>query len=209
MTVPLFPLSIVVYPGEKLNLHIFEPRYKQLINYCVSEGSNFGISTYLNGKLALVGTEVELVKIERIYKNGEMDVTVQGKIVYQLIQVIKNETEILYPQAEIAWINNEMESDLDLVTKIFACMHELHHALSIEKSKIPVLEDFTSYKAAHYVGLNIEQEYELLTILNEKKRLEFIYKHLQLILPILQETENLKSRVQANGHFKNLMPPEL
>jgi Lon protease-like protein len=63
--IPIFPLSIVVYPGEHLNLHIFEPRYKQLINECYSEERPFGIPTVIKNEVAEFGT---LVKIERVVK---------------------------------------------------------------------------------------------------------------------------------------------
>ena len=49
---PLFPLRIVVFPGEKLNLHVFEPRYKQLVLECVAEEKTFGIPTYIQAHTA-------------------------------------------------------------------------------------------------------------------------------------------------------------
>jgi hypothetical protein len=61
--IPIFPLALVVYPGEELNLHIFEPRYKQLIKECFEQKKNFGIPSVLNEKMADLGTLVEIGEI--------------------------------------------------------------------------------------------------------------------------------------------------
>ncbi len=63
---PLFPLSLVVYPNEKLKLHVFEPRYLQLVNECKEQQNTFGIPTYSDGKVKEFGTEMRLVGIEYI-----------------------------------------------------------------------------------------------------------------------------------------------
>ena len=55
---PLFPLQLVVFPNEKVNLHIFEPRYKKLIRRCDENSENFGIIPYIKGKIIDVGTEL-------------------------------------------------------------------------------------------------------------------------------------------------------
>ncbi|HET9823746.1 MAG TPA: LON peptidase substrate-binding domain-containing protein, partial [Chitinophagaceae bacterium] len=64
--IPIFPLSIVVYPGEDLNLHVFEPRYKQLINECNAQKKQFGIPTVLDKRLQDYGSLVELVEISKV-----------------------------------------------------------------------------------------------------------------------------------------------
>lgn len=65
--IPIFPLNIVVYPGEQLNLHIFEPRYKQLIRECVLEKKPFGIPTVIDHKLEEYGTRVFVTEIVKEY----------------------------------------------------------------------------------------------------------------------------------------------
>jgi Lon protease-like protein len=63
--IPIFPLGIAVFPYEKLNLHIFEPRYKQLINDTIQSKKPFGIPVVLNGKISEIGTLVEVVEISK------------------------------------------------------------------------------------------------------------------------------------------------
>src|SRR3989337_3290259 len=94
--IPIFPLSIVVYPGEELNLHIFEPRYKQLIEECAAAGKPFGIPIILNNQLSELGTLVDIKEVSMKYENGEMDIKTKGHKVFRILEVIKEVPEKLY-----------------------------------------------------------------------------------------------------------------
>ena len=65
--IPIFPLGIVVYPGEDLNLHIFEPQYKQLIQECNKNGKQFGIPAVIGNKVNEMGTLMQLAEITEVY----------------------------------------------------------------------------------------------------------------------------------------------
>src|SRR6202000_1034102 len=83
--IPIFPLSIVVYPGEKVNLHIFEPRYKQLVNECYAEKKPFGIPAIINDKLNEMGTLMVITEIVNTSENGEMDIKTEGLSVFRIL----------------------------------------------------------------------------------------------------------------------------
>ncbi len=76
--IPVFPLGIVVYPGEELNLHIFEPKYKQLINDCFETKKPFGIPTVIDGKIVEMGTTVLIKEISKTYEDGQLDIRTEG-----------------------------------------------------------------------------------------------------------------------------------
>src|SRR5690349_19282975 len=97
--IPIFPLSIVVFPGEKLNLHIFEPRYKQLISDCVSSQKPFGIPTVLKENVAEMGTLVQIKEVSKVYEDGRMDIKTEGIAVFKILEVIKELPEKLYSGA--------------------------------------------------------------------------------------------------------------
>ena len=84
MFLAMFPLRMVLFPGEQTPLHIYEPRYKQLIRECDNEGSNFGIPLLKGGRVQSHGTEVQLLDIDRISKSGEMDITIRGRHVFAI-----------------------------------------------------------------------------------------------------------------------------
>src|SRR5512147_3070186 len=77
--IPLFPLNIVVFPSSKYPLHIFEERYKKMINKCLREETGFGIVTRLDNELSKIGSYVEIEDILQKFDNGEMDISVVGK----------------------------------------------------------------------------------------------------------------------------------
>lgn len=204
---PLFPLNIVVFPEEKLNLHIFEPRYKQLVLDCVESGSTFGIPTYIQNGVGLYGTEVELLQVEKKYDNGEMDIRTKGLRIFKMLQFDKLAPNRLYAGGEVELVENKFDEDIITKLKIRELLEKLYDTLGLGNLYLELPEDFNSYDIAHQLGLNTEQEYALLQLLSEKERQEVILLHLQQLLPILLETEKLKERVRLNGHFKNLTPP--
>jgi len=82
---PLFPLNLVAFPLEDLNLHIFEQRYRDLINECLDEGKTFGIPVFLDGRMPGFGTEVKITKLSKKYEDGRMDVHTQGIRVFRIL----------------------------------------------------------------------------------------------------------------------------
>ncbi|MDX2002215.1 MAG: LON peptidase substrate-binding domain-containing protein [Chitinophagales bacterium] len=204
---PIFPLSLVVFPGEKLNLHVFETRYKQLVNEALANTTNFGIPCFLNGKLCPRGTEVEIQAVERVYSKGEMDISTVGLRRFSIVEVHKQVPDKLYSVAKVRWMEDKENGDNYLRDEILGMLRELHQTLRISKEKLDDVESFSCYKIAHYIGFNLEQEYELMGLDSERERQFMILHHLKQILPVVQETERLKERIRANGHFKNLDPP--
>lgn len=202
--IPLFPLGIVVYPGEILNLHIFEPRYLQLINECFEEGKSFGISAVLQQRVQETGTSVAVQEIVTRYDNGRMDIRVKGEKVYRMLEMISTLPEKLYSGAIVHYPANRTESNSRLLETVLAGIRDLHRLLHVQK-KFPVPDDeLSSYQLAHHAGLSLEQEYELLELLDEWQRLEYLRRHLQTTLPMMLELEKLKEKIRLNGHFREL-----
>lgn len=203
--IPIFPLSIIVYPGEVLNLHIFEPRYKQLIQECNKNNKPFGIPTILNDKLEELGTLVKIVEIVKVYDNGEMDIKTIGTEVFRILEFIKNIPEKLYSGAIVSYPTNKKESTKEKLLKtIVQAIHQLHHLLGVQKDFKKLDDNLTSYDIAHHAGLSIAEEYELLSLMQEDQRLAYLQKHLKRVLPIAAEMESLKEKIKLNGHFKRL-----
>lgn len=204
---PLFPLNVVVFPGEKLNLHIFEPRYKQLIQDCMEQTSTFGIPTYINNGVGLFGTELRILGVEKKYETGEMDIRTEGLKTFKIIKFDRQAPGKLYAGGKVKEV--EEVDDEDIVTKlqIKELLQQLYDILGISSLYLDLPENFKSFDIAHHLGLNTEQEYLLLQCESEATRQEMILQHLNNVLPILSETERLKELVKQNGHFKNLTPP--
>ena len=202
--IPIFPLGIVVYPGEQLNLHIFEPRYKQLINECYDQKKPFGIPTVIENKLQDFGSLVEILEVSARHEDGEMDIKTKGDKVFRILEIIKEVPDKLYSGAIVNYPNNDEQGNAELMRKVMTAIKDLHKLLKIEK-EFPVKGDhLTSYDVAHHIGLSLEEEYEILGLMEERQRQEYLKRHLAKVIPMVAGMEQLKEKVKLNGHFKNL-----
>ncbi|MGZ5286128.1 MAG: LON peptidase substrate-binding domain-containing protein [Flavisolibacter sp.] len=202
--IPIFPLGIVVYPGEQLNLHIFEPRYKQLINECHKENKLFGIPAIIDNHLQDYGTLVRIAEISKVHDNGELDIKTVGEQVFRILEVIKEVPDKLYSGAIVNYPANNESGNPEVMRKVVISIRELHKLLKVKKDFHKQDEELKSYDIAHHIGLSLQEEYELLGLMHELQRQEYIRRHLTRVIPVLGEMQGLKKKVKQNGHFKNL-----
>ena len=202
--IPIFPLGVVVYPGESLNLHIFEARYKQMILECFEEKKNFGIPVVLNNSLQDIGTLIKINEITTVHPNGELDIKTSGEKVFRVLEIIKEIPQKLYSGAIVTYPDNHTRGNTSVMQLILKSIQELHRLLKIEKDFKKVAPNISTYDVAHHIGLSLEEEYELLNLLDERQRLEYLKRHLAKVIPMVAEMESLKDKIKLNGHFKNL-----
>jgi uncharacterized protein len=202
--IPLFPLSIVVFPGEELNLHIFEPRYKQLVNDCFINKKPFGIPTVINNVVMECGTLVEIVEISKVYDNGEMDIKTKGTLVFKILEKIQELPEKLYHGAIVTYPPTKYIGSTTLMQKVLESIRALHMILNVNKVFKKEDTDLNSFDVAHHAGMTVEDEYQLLEFEQELHRQEFIKRHLVKVLEMMGQMNKLKEKIQLNGHFKNL-----
>jgi hypothetical protein len=203
--IPIFPLSIVVFPGENLNLHIFEPRYKQLINECWTEARPFGIVAVINNEVQEFGTLVKVTEIVTVHDNGEIDIKTEGTSLFRILEIIKIVPDKLYSGAIVNYPDNLLGAgNPELMKRVVNAIRELHKLLKISKDFSKSDEELTAYNLAHHAGLSLDEEYELLKLLHEEQRQEYLKRHLSKVLPVIAQMETLKERVKLNGHFNNL-----
>ena len=202
--IPIFPLAIVVFPGEQLNLHIFEPRYRQLINECFATKKPFGIPAVIDDKINEMGTLVQVKEISQVYEDGKMDIKTEGLQVFRMLEAIHELPDKLYSGAIVNYPDNNEKGNRILMNGIVKGIKELHKLLNIEKKFVKPDEELWSYDVAHHAGMSLQEEYELLELLHELQRQEYLKRHLTKVIPVLAEMEMLKEKVKLNGHFKNL-----
>ena len=204
---PIFPLSTIAYPGQLLNLHIFEPRYKQLITECKEQGKTFGIPSVFKESLNEYGTEMELLEISQIHPGGEMDIKTKGLRAFRIMEVLREVPEKLYSAAIVYEVEHLPYDTEKLNPTLVDLVERLHKVLGTNLNIYDKFENPLSFDLAHYVALSPEDQYRLLVATSEKARQWFLIQHLQQLLPSLEATEKLKSKVQMNGHFRPEVPP--
>jgi len=201
----LFPLNTIVYPFEELNLHIFEPRYKQLIKDSFAQKTYFGIPAFLENRIEGYGTEMELLSITKEYEDGRMDIKTIGKRVFRLQSFVNPMPDRLYAGGEA--IFDELVDDTDVVSRIIFLqfVRQLYELLQIN-AEFSTDQVFLSYRLAHKIGLSKEHEYKLLTMSSETERQYFLMEHIKNLIPIVEQIENTKKLIRLNGHFKHFDP---
>ena len=138
LLIPLFPLSIVVFPGEELKLHIFEPRYKQLIHDCKRDDLKFGIPPYIEGKSLRIGTELQLKEIKKVYEDGKMDIIATGTGWFEIVEFYRILQGRLYPGGTVINKRWDNESDIVMNARLVELIEELYTICLLYTSKKPL-----------------------------------------------------------------------
>ncbi|HEY0432290.1 MAG TPA: LON peptidase substrate-binding domain-containing protein, partial [Chitinophagaceae bacterium] len=154
--IPIFPLGIVVYPGENLNLHIFEERYKQLIRECFEQKKQFGIPTMIENNLQDYGSLVEVTELTKVDENGEMDIKTRGSRVFRILEVIREVPEKLYSGAIVNYPETNEEGNRELMKKVVNSIRELHRLLKVDKDIVKNEDEVKAFDVAHHVGFSLQ-----------------------------------------------------
>ena len=202
--IPIFPLSIVVYPSETLNMHIFEPKYKEMIHDCMELKKPFGLITVIENDIQEFGTLMEIIEITKTYDSGEMDIKTKGKKVFKTLEHIHQIPEKLYNGAIVSYPKNQVKGKRYIMTKLISLMNVLHDLLKLKNPEKKEDSELWSYDIAHRLGMTLDQEYELLSFTDELHRQEYLRRHLSEVIPVVIEMEALKRKIKLNGHFKNI-----
>lgn len=158
----------------------------------------------INNKLQEMGTLLEIQEISKEYETGEMDIKTRGTKVFRILEVIDSVPEKLYSGAIVNYPHNHEHGKRLVMDKLLESIQKLHQLLNVEKPLKKGQEELWSYDVAHTAGLTLEEEYELLTLMNELQRQEYLRRHLARVLPVVAEMESLKNKIKMNGHFKNI-----
>lgn len=202
----MFPLGMVAFPGETVNLHIFELRYRQLVNEAVEEQKPFGILPYVNDNVYSHGTLVEVREVSQKYEDGRMDISVQGLGVFKQTHFLNPMPGRLYAAAETTLLltdeaqNDEYVQRINELLEEFGPLFNAKIAIDTDSSVLP------SWQVGHKVGFSLADEAALLRIQQETVREAVIIKHLENIIPMIKGMERTRERISMNGHFRRFDP---
>jgi Lon protease-like protein len=202
--IPIFPLKLVVFPLSKYPLHIFEKRYKIMINLCLEENSGFGITASIGGEFSKIGTYVVITKVLKKYLTGEMDIIIEGKERF-LMSHFEMHADGYY-MANVEQYNDLTTSvDYNLLNEVKIKFEKI-----IDRVNYKLEESFwqnfyksrtKSYKMAEKSGLSVKQQQTLLTFQNEHERINFLIEHYEKLDENLNENSALKDIVLGDGYI--------
>lgn len=203
----LFPLNWVIFPEEVVNLHIFEPRYRELITDCQESGEPFGIPFFDSG-IQKFGTLLKLDNILKRYQDGKMDISATGIEPFELLK-FNNLTEgKLYPSGTIKTIPINYHFDEKDALLLQVLIEKFFNILGMRPKVKNDELDKLSFLFGHKIGLSQKKELELLLLQDEYTRQQFLIDHLEATIPTMEQLEVAKHRIKLNGHFKTFDPLE-
>jgi hypothetical protein len=175
---PLFPLRIVAFPGELVLLHVFEPRYKQLIGESAEHGMNFGIVTIVPGGASSVGTEMALDRVLATDDSGNMDISTRGLRVFRLESFQREVEGKLYSGGQVSYGRNDPSVDPEIQSALVQLYNRRKYVTGSRDVMAAPYPDNLSFLIGHDVGLSRAQELQLLTMSVERDRQAYIFQHL-------------------------------
>jgi Lon protease-like protein len=181
---PIFPLELVLLPGVPLPLHIFEPRYKEMIAECLEQKKPFGVVRASSDGVADIGCTAEIMSVTKKYDDGRMDILTRGVERFEVIQV-NEDREFL--QAEISVVEDEPgKPAAEMVTQAVRLHAEIAKLAGAELSGPDEHAGNLSFLLAGSLPLDLDFKQNLLSTLSEAKRLEAVVGYLEAILPGLR-----------------------
>lgn len=196
---PIFPLDVVLFPGVPLPLHIFEPRYREMIAECLEQKQVFGVIRAQETKnLAHIGCTAEILAVTKRYDDGRMDIVTQGRERFELLGV--NE-ERAFLRGEILYVTDEPEKPTAEERARAIELHRQILALANAEQDLPESEEAPlSYHLAGSLPLDLDFKQKMLGLRSEAQRIQTVITYFEGILPSLRRAVQIRQKAGGNGH---------
>ncbi|MFZ0291023.1 MAG: LON peptidase substrate-binding domain-containing protein [Candidatus Sulfotelmatobacter sp.] len=196
--IPLFPLDVVLFPGTPLPLHIFEPRYKEMIAECLAQNRTFGVVRAIEQGLAEVGCTAEIVTVVKEYPDGRLDLVTEGRKRFELLAV--NE-ERSFLRAEVLMIDDELGTPPQEDTARAIQLHSELLALAGAQQDLAAVDpSLLSFYLAGSLPLDLDFKQKLLSLRAESERLTLLINYLDTLIPNLHRAARAREKAGGNGH---------
>lgn len=195
---PIFPLDLVLLPGTPLPLHIFEPRYKEMIGECLQNDEPFGIVRAMTEGIAEIGCTAEIITVTNQYPDGRLDIIVEGRKRFEVLEV--NE-ERSFLRAEILLVPDDaaQAADEDRVRAIQLHLEVLSLAGAVQDLSAADQNQLSFYLAGS-LPIDLDFKQKLLAIRSEGERIRIVSEYLENILPKLKRVAFTRQKAGGNGH---------
>jgi len=197
---PLFPLGIVALPGEMIPLHIFEERYKTMINTCMEGEREFGIVWLSDDGLREVGCACEIDQVLEQMEDGRINLLVRGT---RPFRVLERQGHLPYPAGVIEFVEDR-EDALD--PALSKAAHEAYAELvrrATDRDPDPEeLAEMSAYAMAATVDFGLDAKQGLLDMRSENARLRLVTRLFRAAIKRLDLVDRVQERAQSNGKVR-------
>jgi Lon protease-like protein len=199
--IPLFPLDVVLFPGTPLPLHIFEPRYKEMIGECLAQNRTFGVIRAGEEGLAEVGCTAEIVTVVKEYPDGRLDLVTEGRKRFELVRINQERS---FLRAEVVMIDDEPGTPRQEDTARALQLHSELLAIAGARQDISAAADLSllSFYLAGSLPLDLDFKQKLISLRSEPERLSLLINYLETIIPNLHRAARAREKAGGNGHVR-------
>ena len=196
---PLFPLGLVLLPGEQVPLHIFEERYKQMIGECLDEQREFGILWLADDALKDVGCTARITRVLERFDDGRMNIVVEGATPFRLERRIG---ELAYPAGDIELLDDDPGTDEDALERARKSYADLVEQVTETRPEPEALAELGAYGMAATLDTAASAKQALLELRSEPARLEQLEALFDEALKRIRTATRVAEQASGNGHLR-------
>jgi Lon protease-like protein len=197
---PLFPLALVALPGELIPLHIFEERYKTMMDECLREEREFGIVWLADDGLREIGCACEIERVLERMEDGQINLLARGT---RPFRVIERQGHLAYPAGVIEFVEDrDRDADPELARSAQEAYAELVKLATDREPDPGELAELGAYAMAATIDFGLEAKQGLLDLRSENARLRLVTRLLRAAIKRLEFVEHAQERARSNGKVK-------
>jgi Lon protease-like protein len=197
---PLFPLGIVAVPTESVPLHIFEDRYKRMIEECLQHEREFGIVWLSEQELKPIGCACAIERVLERDEDGNMDILARGT---QPFRLIERQDELPYPAGIVEPLHDaEEDVDADAAQTARELYAELVEQATDKQLSEQELDELDAYAMAGTVEFGADAKQELLELRSENARMRLLAVLFRAAIKRLELVDRAQARARSNGKVR-------
>jgi ATP-dependent Lon protease len=201
----LFPLPIVLVPTERIPLHIFEPRYRELIDDCVENGEEFGLVLSTgDGAVHEIGTRAAVAQVLEVLEDGSMNIVVEGGERFRLLELTSGRS---FTTGVVEAVEDDdeppLDGDVERATEVF---RELATAAESDVDLPDASSPRYDFELAARVDFAVDAKQELLAMTSPRARMQALVRLLETALEAVRLEHTLRERAGRNGKVAPLDP---
>ena len=197
----LFPLELVLLPTERVPLHIFEPRYKELIGECLRSGREFGLVLQDEQGRREIGTRAAVVEVLQVFEDGRMNVVVEGHDRFRLLELTSGRAFLTGDVEPVD--DEEAEASPTDSERALALFRQLVELVDGEVEEPDGATGSLSFEIASRVDFGIEPKQELLELRSEPARLRQLCELLEGAVEAVRREREVRERAATNGKLSH------
>ena len=196
----LFPLGMVLLPGEQVPLHIFEPRYRELIGECLDTNASFGLLLADDDGMREVGTKATVVEVLEQFDDGRLNIVVEGDARFRLVELTEGRA---FATAEVTVVEDDGDAPTqDELDRCLGAYNRVVQAAGAEVDDLDPDAPSVAYQIGARVDLGVEVKQDLLELLSERERVVMLSPLLDRAAEAVRREREIRERAATNGHVE-------